>query len=49
MFIQKLKIKTKNQITKVQPSAGPKAQLIETLPYFSYMAKIEYHNLDKQF
>jgi len=24
-------------------------QLIEILPYFPYMAKIEYHNLDKQF
>ena len=23
--------------------------LIETLPYFPYMAKIEYHNLNKQF
>ena len=23
--------------------------LIETLPYYPYMAKIEYHNLDKQF
>lgn len=24
-------------------------ELIESLPYFPYMAKIEYHNLDKQF
>jgi len=24
-------------------------ELIEILPYFPYMAKIEYHNLDKQF
>jgi hypothetical protein len=24
-------------------------ELIETLPYFPYMAKIEYHNLNKQF
>ncbi len=24
-------------------------ELIETLPYFPYMEKIEYHNLDKQF
>jgi len=24
-------------------------QLIETLPYFPYMSKIEYHNLNKQF
>lgn len=23
--------------------------LIETLPYFPYMAKMEYHNLNKQF
>jgi len=23
--------------------------LIETLPYFPYMAKIDYHHLDKQF
>jgi hypothetical protein len=24
-------------------------KLIEILPYFPYMAKIDYHNLDKQF
>lgn len=24
-------------------------ELIETLPYFPFMAKIEYHNLNKQF
>lgn len=24
-------------------------ELIESLPYFPYMAKIEYHNLNKQF
>ena len=24
-------------------------ELIETLPYFPYMAKIEYHNMNKQF
>jgi hypothetical protein len=24
-------------------------ELIETLPYFPFMAKIEYHNLSKQF
>ena len=24
-------------------------ELVEILPYFPYMAKIEYHNLDKQF
>ena len=24
-------------------------ELIETLPYFPYMAKIEYHHLNKQF
>jgi len=24
-------------------------KLIETLPYFPYMAKMEYHNLNKQF
>lgn len=24
-------------------------QLIETLPYFPFMAKIDYHNLNKQF
>ncbi|WP_338869881.1 hypothetical protein WBJ53_21310 [Spirosoma sp. SC4-14] len=24
-------------------------ELIETLPYFPYMSKIEYHNLNKQF
>lgn len=24
-------------------------ELIESLPYFPYMHKIEYHNLDKQF
>lgn len=24
-------------------------KLIEALPYFPYMAKIDYHNLDKQF
>ncbi len=24
-------------------------ELIEALPYFPYMAKIEYHNLNKQF
>jgi len=24
-------------------------ELIEVLPYFPYMAKIEYHNLNKQF
>lgn len=24
-------------------------ELIETLPYFPYMAKVEYHNLNKQF
>ncbi len=24
-------------------------ELIETLPYFPYMTKIEYHNLSKQF
>ena len=24
-------------------------ELIEILPYFPYMAKIDYHNLDKQF
>lgn len=24
-------------------------ELIEILPYFPFMAKIEYHNLDKQF
>ncbi len=24
-------------------------ELIETLPYFPYMGKVEYHNLNKQF
>lgn len=28
---------------------GKTKELIETLPYFPYIAKIEYHNLDKQF
>ncbi len=28
---------------------GKTKNLIEILPYFPYMAKIEYHNLDKQF
>lgn len=28
---------------------GKAKELIEILPYFPYMSKIEYHNLDKQF
>lgn len=28
---------------------GMAKELIETLPYFPYMAKIEYHNLNKHF
>jgi hypothetical protein len=28
---------------------GKTKRLIETLPYFPFMAKIEYHNLNKQF
>lgn len=29
--------------------ANKTKELIETLPYFPYMAKIEYYNLNKQF
>ena len=28
---------------------GKAKELIESLPYFPYMSKIEYHNLNKQF
>ncbi|MBK8493437.1 MAG: hypothetical protein IPL49_21830 [Saprospirales bacterium] len=45
-----ISVSKKNAVLIFQNIDESKAkELIEALPYFPYMAKVEYHNLNKQF